>query len=297
MQEGQEVPIPGPEYFTKEELDRAKAGVQKLKGTLKRCDSSSKKLILNSDAGEQLQCMFLGIKPISALMPGIVERVKAIPLPERFKFVDKHLYDSETTSRTLKENPDVFPDFDGNTDKYMQEFLSKAPAAARDPERIAQVGVLYGFPKMAAKEYANYFPDYYRELISFSIALAPEAIRYPERWGEIAREAVLHYGGYDKTGKVVNDPKYLADFLDQREAEVKEYLTDVNPNWPEDAIDYCVKVRSQHIRAFHFGVRRDLPESITFRERIEGLYEASGMNRVLATSQRFSILRRLFHRS
>lgn len=299
MPEGQEVTILQAEYFTQEELDRAIGGVQEFKGTLNKCDSASKKLLLSSDAGEQLQGMFLGIKPMSFLLPSYVEQVKRLPLPDRFKYVGDHIYDSTVAEAVIKENPDVFPDFENSTiDKYMENLLGNGnPAASTNsPDQMAKIGILYGFPKKAVIEYAKYFPEYYRELVDWAVSLAPAAIR-DGSWGEIARETLLHYANIDSKGRYVSDPNYLGSFLDKNEAEVREYLKGLVPGWSEDVYDYCLKIRGQQIKAFHFGIRRDLPEAVTFRKRVEGLYDASGMNKALADAKRAPIWQRLFRKS
>ena len=156
MTEGQEITIPQPESFTKEEAGRAIRGAQEFKTILIKCGSDSRKVLLNSEAGEKLQCMFLGIKPVSGLLSHEAEKVKVIPLPGRFRFVGDHIYDTEAVDAVIKQNPDVFPDFSGDIDQYMKKFLGNGdPAASNHSDTILKIGVLYGFPKIAAIEYAR----------------------------------------------------------------------------------------------------------------------------------------------
>lgn len=55
MPEGQEVTIPKPEYFTKEELDHAKVGVQEFQDIYKRCEPQVKLFLKEAQGGKYLQ--------------------------------------------------------------------------------------------------------------------------------------------------------------------------------------------------------------------------------------------------
>src|SRR2546421_9632806 len=136
---------------SKENLDltRAKLGVEKFKQIYETGDEIWKKFLTETDPGEELQAMYLGLKPIIFVQKSLDrERVQAL-LEEHaegnyslYKASSSDmLYDSDQVKKVLMTYPEYFPDYTPNTS--IQEYLATHATGGTkdDPQKKIQVGL------------------------------------------------------------------------------------------------------------------------------------------------------------
>ena len=276
------------EYATPEELKRAKQGAAEFRQVFTTSGFFSRVLLRHSEASQELQSMFLGLKPIADLSLTGLERTKDTPLPSRLQTVGQVIYDEESVKETIAQNPEVFEDFgqfNSDLGKYLDDLINRRHAFTFQaaPEDIKRIGLLYGFPKDAVFQFAQHSQNR-AHLVIWASQSVPSVLRPDNQYSPLAQATILHFAALNEKGKPVGSD-YSSPFFASHKQEVKDYLGQLFPTFGEDDLDYFVESQPAKARGFGYATGKITPETEKFPQKVEEIYERSGMNAFLKSSR------------
>lgn len=228
------------------ELERARQGTEDFKKTLEKSSLIQKVALKVGIAGEKLQMMFLGLRPMGDF---IVDQcptwlLASFPLPERFKrSADGYtIYDAELVSRVVSEpsNKEYFPDA-GNypsIEAYMNHRLTRPN---------------WSFKAMFHTEISQMAPEQQRKIADMSDNQAK---------GELKG---LIRNWHIQNGLLFGFP--LSEVLDYADSAV------------DGNSDYLQSSSLIKIKGFHFRNKGEAGEN--FKSKVKELYQKSGMEKVV----------------
>jgi hypothetical protein len=275
------------------ELARAKLGVEKFKASYEAGDEEWRDLLTGTIVGEELQAMYLGLKPV--FFTG-----DTLNTQQEQAILEKHaqddnaaysiindprapiIYDPDQVQKIITANPQDFPDYIPNTP--IHEYLQKHTTTeiykggkSVTPQIMLQTGLLCGFPRNAAAQFAEFSDTrgmMLGGLYNNRERLAPE------------EQAVLN--GYlfgsesgEEPDTVEESTNNINNFRDAHRDDIQVFLEKRFPGMDEGVKQYILKDRFIQLPGFVYASGNPTPEDKASEQRVRDTFEQSGMNTYL----------------
>ncbi len=257
-------------------LERARRGAKKFEELYKATqDKQWKDALAKSQSGAELQALYLGIKPYGNFIT--TDGKPTLPL----EIIKDHLVDDlEVTQngdvfsrnivqKILSDHQEYFPDYDGaSIGSYLSQRGSPYVPDDAGEQRIAQGGLLFGFPPDDAIKYAKYALSCKRikEIAGY---IDPDNNEEMNLFSYFLREGVSNPEFLDQNKNA------LYSIIDKYTHKYNHFIGDI----AEGTKEYVVGQRKVSFPGFVYLT--DNPQSAQHREfeqRVRNAFEQSGMN-------------------
>lgn len=269
-------------------LARAKQGVEAFKKTYDTRDTEWKQLLTETELGECIQAMYLGLKPATYIEEPSQRGIVIRNLERRFGIVRTHfVYDGALVQEAITSNPDIFSDYQASRqsiDAYMREFNNAAfqntgeymPQVNNVSERMLQHGILFGYPRNAVLQHA-----YYRQMdetFKYTTGTYGEPLTSEEeaiRTGYVKGYSDTHFSTEEEYRNGVNR------YRDEHRHELQSIIQKVFPKNSNEAKNYLLTERFVQLPGFVYALGNPKPGDYIFAQRVRDVFEQSGMNAFL----------------
>ncbi|HET9947122.1 MAG TPA: hypothetical protein VFQ63_03600 [Patescibacteria group bacterium] len=266
-----------------QEITRAKAGMDIFFQSYRNGPPEWKWILLNTYAGEAIQSMMLGVKPVYFFEGndfrkngyGVMDktlstgsRLMQDQLYGKYHVAGNFLYDSQQVLQVVQSNRDIFTDFDFSQEDPKDYLLRLQQGNVQDGH--TKLGLLLGFPKEDVLSFARNFPAFQASVFY--------SLNHRDEYD--SEEHVLidaHYGILSE-----NDRRIFPsgrDFLKAHKQELVAFLQRRFPWLTPEQLSHCVQREARDFYGFKYVSDREDNSFYTF---VHGVYEASGMNMLVA---------------
>lgn len=289
MTSSQEVPSPiiKNELASSSEIERGRLGVSEFKTALKKAPLVSRPGLIYGAEASFVHSLFLGLKAMTHLDKA------GFPLPEGMRSGHRHLVDIRTAEKVLKDNPEIYPEYDQNQETAEQYIMDRLlPWSERyiGPDVDLRVGLLYGDPKPAVLDYVNF------NRVRTDI-LKRARLYYKAGAFDIGkdREVLRHLGWLRSDGKSAEDEAGTQDryqFVKANMGMVGDFLKThfgVSDEEREYVLGSFEPIKA---RGFAYSAGRPNQETLNHQKKVEEVYELSGMNAFLKSARLYGMFMR-----
>jgi len=250
-------------------LKIAKKGVEAFKNLHDAIEGRKWEHPMKEQALEEIQALYLGIKPYINLAYDDEEVYFPLELIKKHTVDDievldtGHVFSKSKVKEILEKHKEYFPDYDGEP---IESYLSRrgSPYVPNDAEEIpiAQSGLLFGYPPNDVKKYARYNSSYQRVLSAAG-------------WAEYKDRNKL-------AGQFLREGHRDENFLNQHQQEIRKLIDEYTPERGgviEGTKEYVIGLRKVSLPGFvYFTDDPQSDENRAFAQRVQDAFEQSGMN-------------------
>jgi hypothetical protein len=256
----------------------ARRGVEEFRKMYEAGDEAWRSVLRDTTLGQELQTMYLGLRPALAITP-IYENERELLLRnigERFEVCGDLVYDRDLVRGVMRANADIFSDYSPDQqslDAYVEQLEHSRPSF----DTMLKYGILHGYPKGAVTR----FVKYYNVAYAFGDPSQSRENLTP------SEQALLngYVTGYSATRPRSRDERIanINKFRDEHETELKPVVEKVFPDIAEDAESYLLTERFVQLPGFTYNVGNPTQEDNVFANKVQTVFEASGMNAYVAS--------------
>lgn len=260
------------------DIIRARRGVEEFRKMYEAGDEAWRSALRDTTLGQELQAMYLGIRPALTIDP-IYENERELLLRnigERFAVCGNLVYDRDLVHEVMTANADIFSDYSPDQqslDAYMEQLEHSRPSF----ETMLKYGMLHGYPKGAVTRFVKYY----------TLAYAFSDLSQSRENLTSSEQALLngYVMGYSATHPRSRDERLASvnRFRDEHETELETVIEKVFPDIAKDAKSYLLTERFVQLPGLKYNVGNPTMEDSAFVERVQNIFEASGMNAYVAS--------------
>jgi hypothetical protein len=285
-----------------QDIKAAKEGYERFKEFYNKGDSKRKKFFLETDLGQELQAMYLGLKLIILVEEGDQGEELLTELPEKDwgiverdvtknNKVKKIVFNNNSVEKVITVNSDYF-DYTAKSpiSLYMQDLVKQwdipdAFLTAQDKERrCVQIGLLCGFPRNAVEQFAKY-ADALRPLIGYLTTPVEQFFQFNK---DLSAEDHVLFKNYFTAGREGRpNAKEVNTYRDEHEEEIRSSLNKTSLKEEPEKIEYLVSLRDKELRGHILYISGNPNnDDRAFEEKVDAIFEQSGMSAFLAEERR-----------
>ena len=262
------------------DLARAKLGVERFKAVYDKGDEEWKRLLTETELGEELQAMYLGLRPALSHYDENYEHNLALVMKnvsDEFGIQGNTVYDRETVARVLREQSPIFFDY-SSTKMTVDEYMEQISQEEITDFTRARFGLLFGFPPHSVLELVRHF-NIYGAFLDL----------HKDNDAELSSDERQLLSGYCNGSPVAPEASTrekharVNKFRDEHQVEIKDFLGKRVINIPNETKDYLLTARFVDLPGFMYVSGNPNTQDIDFEQKVRDVFEQSGMNNLIAS--------------
>lgn len=244
-------------------LERAKKGREEFEEMYKNASPELQAFLSQTNLGESVQAMFLGIKPAVGLTTEHIEYLQGlnIKLPENFRIAGNFIYDKDQVREKMEQYPEVFNNFGEyeNLDTYIGSLSFEFSSGE---ESMIRTGIILGYPEDTVQMFARNVNTAYIPFL--------DSLNDPRLREGLTESEVVALDNYNK------DENNLAPSAYQNEIAsiIEKKFSDMS----EEGKKFILNTHLVETHGFHYRSGNPVSEDSNFKQQVETVFEQSGMN-------------------